>query len=53
MMPRWRVSFIGKNLGTVEPQDEHSAIAEAAKQFHITPAGRDRIIVTRLEDKNE
>ena len=44
-MPRWRVDFIGKvlsTLGTVEASDEKSAIAEAAKQFNITPARRNK-----------
>ena len=38
-MPRWRVDYIGKvlsTLGTVEAPDEKSAIAEAAREFHIT-----------------
>jgi hypothetical protein len=49
-VPRWRVDYIGKggkHLGTVEAPDERSAIAEAAKQFHITPARRFKIAVTR------
>ena len=40
-MPRWRVDYIGKelqHLGTVEAADQKAAIAEAAKQFNITPA---------------
>ena len=40
-MPRWRVDYVGKkgqHLGTVEAPDEKSAIAEAVKTFHITPA---------------
>jgi len=44
-MPRWRVDFVGKvlsRLGTVEASDEKSAIAEAAKQFNITPARRNK-----------
>ena len=39
-MSRWRVDYIGKggkHLGTVEAPDEKAAIAEAAKQFNITP----------------
>jgi hypothetical protein len=47
-MPRWRVDFIGKYLGTLEAPDERGAIAEAAKQFNITPAGRVRIVVTLI-----
>jgi hypothetical protein len=53
-MPRWRVDFMGKvrsTLGTVEASEQGSAIAEAAKQFHITPAQRKKIVVTRLEIK--
>ena len=50
-MPRWRVDYIGKRgeLGTLEAPDERSAITEAAKQFHITPARRFRIRMTRLD----
>jgi hypothetical protein len=35
----------------VEAPDERSAIAEAAKQFSITPARRDRISVVELDDR--
>jgi hypothetical protein len=51
-MPRWRVDYIGKkgsHLGTVEAPDEKSAIEEAAKQFNITPARRNKIAVTRID----
>jgi hypothetical protein len=33
----------------VEALDERSAIAEVAKQFHITPARRYQIMVTRSD----
>ena len=57
-MPRWRVDYIGKggkHLGTVEAPDEKAAIAEAAKQFNITPARRFKIAVTqtRIAEKHE
>ena len=48
-MARWRVDYLGKkgsHLGTVEAPDEEAAIAEAAKQFNITPARRNKIAVT-------
>jgi hypothetical protein len=51
-MSRWRVDYIGKggkHLGTVEAPDEKAAIAEAAKQFNITPARRFKIAVTRTQ----
>jgi hypothetical protein len=47
-----RVDIIGKvlrTLGAVEAPDEKSAIAEAAKEFHIAPARRNKIVVTRLD----
>jgi hypothetical protein len=44
---------MGKPLGTVEAPDERSAIAQAARQFHITPAPRDRITVYQLDRKDE
>jgi hypothetical protein len=50
VMPRWRVDIIGKggkHLGTVEAADEKSAVAEAVRQFHITPARRIKIVVTQ------
>jgi hypothetical protein len=49
-MARWRVDYLGKkgsHLGTVEAPDEKAAMAEAAKQFNITPARRFKIAVTR------
>jgi len=52
-MARWRVDCIGKHLGTVEAPDESSAIAQAAKQFHITPARRDGISVVELDDRKD
>ncbi len=48
-MLRWRVDIIGKNLqhlGTVEAADEKSAIEEAMKTFHVTPARRFKLVVT-------
>ena len=53
-MPRWRVDYLGKkgsHLGTVEAADKKSAIDAAAKQFNITPARRNKIMVTpRVDD---
>jgi hypothetical protein len=52
VMARWRVDFIGKvlrTLGSIEAPDEKSAIVEAAKQFNITPAPRNKIVVTRTQ----
>jgi hypothetical protein len=50
-MARWRVDYLGKKttsqLGTVEALDEKSAVAEAVRQFHITPARRIKIRVTQ------
>ena len=54
MMPRWRVDYIGKkttHLGTVEAPDERSAIAEAVWTFHLTPAQRFKLAVTKLSEK--
>ncbi len=53
-MARWRVDYMaGKNehLGTVEARDERSAIAEAMKMFHITPARRFKLVVTLIEPR--
>jgi hypothetical protein len=52
-MPRWRVDIMGKlrrqPVGVVEAADEKSAIEQAARQFHITPARRFKIRVTRTQ----
>jgi hypothetical protein len=50
-MPRWRVDYLGnenKHFSSVEAADKRAAISEAAKLFHITPAQRHRIIVTKI-----
>jgi hypothetical protein len=44
--------LLGGALGTVEAPGERAATAEAAKQFHITPARRNKITVTRLDRKS-
>ena len=54
-MARWRVDYIGKkgsHLGTVEAPDEKAAIEQAAKQFNITPARRNKIAVTKVEERS-
>ena len=45
-MARWRVSYLGRVIGTVEAPDEKSAVAKAMKTFHITLARRFLINVT-------
>jgi hypothetical protein len=48
MMRRWRVDYLGKkgsHLGTVEAATEREAIDEAAEQFNIAPARRNKIAV--------
>jgi hypothetical protein len=50
-MARWRVDYLGKvlmTLGSVEAEDEKSAFAKAAKEFHITPARLNKLLVTRI-----
>ena len=52
-MARWRVDCIGKggkHLATVDAPDEKSAIAEAMKTFHITPARQFNLIVTKVKE---
>jgi hypothetical protein len=51
-MPRWRDLYNGKHLGAVDA-DENSAIAEAAKVFHITPARRLNLVATGIETKRD
>jgi hypothetical protein len=53
-MPRWHVEYIGKRsqyLGTVDAADPKSAVDAAAKLFSITPALRNKIGVTKIDDK--
>jgi hypothetical protein len=53
-MPPWRVDYLaGKDnhLGIVEAPDEKSAIAEAMTTFHITPARRFKIVVTKVKEQ--
>jgi hypothetical protein len=55
-MPRWRVDYLGKggkHLGTVEAPEKGEAIAEVMKTFHITPARRFRIGVTKVTTTSE
>jgi hypothetical protein len=50
-MPRWRVDIMGKvlaTLGGVEAPDEETAIAAAVREFHITPARRNKLVVTKV-----
>ena len=52
-MARWRVDYIGKggkHLGTVDAPDEKSAIEEAMKTFHISPARRFKLMVTKVKE---
>ncbi len=55
-MPRWRVDYVGRegqHLGTVEAPDKKTAITEAMKTFHITPARRFKIVVARIDDNRK
>jgi hypothetical protein len=49
-MARWRVSYLGRVIGTVEAPDEKSAVAKAMKTFHITLARRFLINVTEVKE---
>lgn len=54
-MPRWCVDLFHKvlaTLGAVEARDEREAIKQAAKEFNIRLALRNKIVVTRLDDSN-
>ena len=47
----WRVDYFGKvlsTLGTISASDERSAIDKAAAVFHITPARRSKLVVTKI-----
>jgi len=50
-MATWSVDMIrkrGEHLGSVEADTEKEAIKKAAEEFHIPPALRSRIAVTKL-----
>jgi hypothetical protein len=55
-MPRWRVDIIRsctEHLGTVTAPTEKLAIARAAEQFHIPPARQNRIVVTKISERDD
>ena len=55
-MPRWSVDIIRnrtQHLGTVEAANEKQAIEQAIKQFHIEPARRNRIVVTKISERDD
>jgi hypothetical protein len=51
VMAKWRVSYLGRRIGTIEAPDEKSAVAEAMKTFHITPTRRFLIRVTEVKEQ--
>jgi hypothetical protein len=55
-MARWRVDIIRsrtEHLGTVTAPTQKLAIARAAEQFNITPARQNRIVVTKISERDE
>jgi hypothetical protein len=50
-LPRWRISLLkgtpAKFLGYVEAPDEKAAIEQAAKEYKVADALRDRIVARR------
>jgi hypothetical protein len=55
-MPRWSVDMIRKRaerLGTVAAANEKEAIAVAIKQFEIEPVRRNRIVVTKISNRDD
>jgi hypothetical protein len=55
-MPRWRVADSARRVrtsGRVEAVDDREAIGKSATQFNITPARRNKIVVTKLEQNRE
>jgi hypothetical protein len=58
-MPRWSVDLIGSRsgfvsrLGTVEAANEKEATEVAIRQFHIEPARRNRITVTKISERDD
>ena len=55
-MPRWRVDYVGKvlrTLGSIEAANEKAAIEAAAKLFNIPPERRNRIVVTKISERDD
>ena len=55
-MPRWRVDIIrgrGEHLGSVTAPTEKQAIAEAIKLFRIEPARQNRIVVSKISERDD
>jgi hypothetical protein len=47
----WRITLLradGRFLGTVEPEDEKSALMKAADQFELSPQQAKRILVQKV-----
>jgi hypothetical protein len=54
MHSRWPVDYLGKkglHLSMVQARNEREAIAKAADEFNITPARRNKIVVTKIDEK--
>jgi len=52
---RWSVSVIRKKaeqLGTVSAPDEKTAIELAAEEFKIPPERRNRIVITKISERD-
>jgi hypothetical protein len=55
-MPRWSVDILRKkseHLGTVVAANEQAAIKTAIETFEIGLARRNRIVVTKISDKDD
>jgi hypothetical protein len=55
-MPRWRVDIIRsrlEHLGTVTAPTEKLAIARAAEQLHIAPVRQNKLVVTKISERDD
>jgi 1,2-phenylacetyl-CoA epoxidase PaaB subunit len=53
-MARWSVDVIGKglqHLGTVHAHNQQKALEEAITLFAVRPALRNKLVVTKIGDK--
>ena len=55
-MPRWSVDIIrkrGEHIGVVSAPNEKEALVKAIKRFEIEPARQNRVVVTKISNRDD